>query len=54
MSREEDLKLLDASDEARKCPIHFAYDGKTNPPDSGCIGCWNIYIWQLALEQCND
>ena len=55
MNREADLEILDKSDEERQCPTHPGYTGKEGRPDfRNCIGCWNIYIWQLALEQIQD
>lgn len=50
MSRKDDLKLLDDSDECRSCPTHVGYDGLERPIEL-CLGCWNIYIWKLAVEQ---
>ncbi len=54
MSRERDLELLEKSDETRACPTHIAYDGKVVSPQVSCVSCWNIYIWQLAIEGIED
>lgn len=50
MSRKEDLKILEESDEFSSCPTHVGYDGKEQPTVL-CVGCWNIYLYKLTLEQ---
>ena len=47
---DEDLKLLDESDEFCNCPTHVGYDGEKRPTEL-CVGCWNIYLFKLTLKQ---